>query len=219
MSTFFFLILASVVFFGIFGIQSELFKRDPTPQLSCTTGDLSGNFDPSAKLAYFEGREIPVSVVNSGVSRVLGSALGEKWVEVDLSEQKLRAWEGDGLFLETLVSTGLPGTPTPKGEFRIWIKLRHTKMEGGEGKDYYYLPNVPFVMFFEGSGIPGWKGYGLHGTYWHNDFGNRRSHGCINLPTQVAEKIYFWATPTLQEGKNTARTTSDDPGTRIVIHD
>jgi lipoprotein-anchoring transpeptidase ErfK/SrfK len=121
--------------------------------------------------------------------------------------------------LETLVSTGLPWYPTPTGEFRIWIKLRATKMEGGEGKYYYYLPNVPYVMFFENDQVPGWRGYGLHGTYWHNDFGTQRSHGCVNLPTTVAERLYYWVNPQLPGGKTSVKASSGNIGTRIVIHE
>ena len=135
------------------------------------------------------------------------------------SEQKLKAWEGDRLFLETPVSTGLSWWPTPTGEFRIWIKLRATKMEGGSGKYYYYLPNVPYVMFFENDEIPGWRGYGLHGTYWHDDFGTQRSHGCVNLPTNIAKELYHWTTPILPGGRSVVRSSSGNLGTRVVIHE
>jgi len=131
----------------------------------------------------------------------------------------LRAWEGGNIFLETKISSGLPGTPTPKGEFRVWVKLRATKMEGGQGRYYYYLPNVPYVMYFENENVPGWRGYGLHGTYWHSDFGTPRSHGCVNLPTPVAEQLYYWVTPDLPANKSSVFAGPENPGTRIVIHD
>lgn len=137
----------------------------------------------------------------------------EKWIEVDLSEQRLYAHEGDKIVYNFLVSTG-KWAPTPTGEFRIWIKLRYTTMKGGNKEDntYYYLPNVPYTMFF-------YKGYGLHGTYWHNNFGQPMSHGCVNLSIPDAEKLFWWAGPTLEEGKTIAYPTKDNPGTRIVIHD
>lgn len=191
---------------------------------ACTTNDLSGQFISGEKLAIFEGKEIPVNFAYAPTGMEETSVLSvatpsEKWIEVDLSEQRLKAWEGESLFLETPVSTGLPWYPTPKGEYRIWIKLRFTKMEGGEGKYYYYLPNVPFVMFFEGSGVPAWRGYGLHGTYWHNDFGTPRSHGCVNLPTSIAERLFYWTSPTLANGQWAARSSDGNPGTRIIIHE
>jgi len=92
-------------------------------------------------------------------------------------------------------------------------------MEGGEGKYYYNLPNVPYVMYFENPQVPGWRGYGLHGAYWHNDFGRQRSHGCVNLPVDVAKEIYYWISPVLSENKNSIRSTDSNPGTRIVIHE
>jgi hypothetical protein len=87
-------------------------------------------------------------------------------------------------------------------------------MEGGvKGtKSYYYLPNVPFAMFFYGD-------FGIHGAYWHTNFGNRMSHGCVNAPTSVAEKLFYWTSPQLPEKKNSVRSTDTNLGTRVVIHD
>jgi len=185
--------------------------------------DFSGEFDMSDLVGVYEGEAstVPSSVFALHPQKaVLGVAEpSERWVEVDLSEQKLRAWDGGSLFLETLVSTGLPGYKTPTGEFRIWIKLRATKMEGGTGRLYYYLPNVPYVMYFGNNKVPNWKGYGLHGTYWHNDFGTPRSHGCVNLPTPMAEKLYYWTSPVVPEGKTMEYASADNLGTRIIIHD
>ncbi len=94
----------------------------------------------------------------------------------------LTAYEGNVPVRVIAVSTGLPRTPTPTGQFRIWAKLRYDDMSGPG----YYLPNVPYVMYFYG-------GYGLHGTYWHNNFGRPMSHGCVNLPTSEAEWLFHWA--------------------------
>jgi lipoprotein-anchoring transpeptidase ErfK/SrfK len=183
--------------------------------------DWSGKINPAERTAIFENKKItvPDDVFKDIKIPVLGVTNNERWIEVDLSEQKLKAWEGDTLYLESLVSTGLPWWPTPTGEFRIWAKARAIKMEGGEGKYYYYLPNVPYVMFFENEKTPGWRGYGLHGTYWHNDFGRVHSHGCINLPTPIAQKLYWWTAPNVIEGKGFIKATVDNPGTKIIIHD
>ncbi|HET90406.1 MAG TPA: murein L,D-transpeptidase, partial [Chloroflexi bacterium] len=105
-----------------------------------------------------------------------------RWIDVDLTRQLLTAYEGQTLVRMTAVSTGLPRTPTPVGQFNIWIKLRYDDMSGPG----YYLRNVPYVMYFHG-------GYGLHGTYWHANFGHPMSHGCVNLPTSEAEWLYNWA--------------------------
>lgn len=206
-------------------VFSTLFSVNIAQNSSCCGVDWSRNFLNNERVAIFEGRQVyvPDEVFLAEVPRaenVLGVVSGnERWVEVDLSDQKLRAWDGDQLFLETLVSTGLSFSPTPTGEFRIWTKFRATKMSGGVGRNYYYLPNVPYVMFFENAQVPGHRGYGLHGTYWHNDFGKQKSHGCVNLPTPIAEKLYQWTSPLLSDGSNSQRASADNPGTRIVIHD
>jgi lipoprotein-anchoring transpeptidase ErfK/SrfK len=129
-----------------------------------------------------------------------------------LGRQKLIAHEGDQIFAETLISSGLWNS-TPTGEYRIWYKIRSTKMSGGSRLtgSYYYLPNVPYAMFFHGS-------YGIHGTYWHSNFGQRMSHGCVNSPTPIAEKLFYWVGPQLPAGKASVRATADNPGTRVVIH-
>lgn len=105
-----------------------------------------------------------------------------RWILVDLSDQELMAYEGETLVLRTKVSTGRPRTPTVVGTFRIYLKLRAQTMTGPG----YRLPNVPYVMYF-------YQGYALHGTYWHNNFGRPMSHGCVNLPTPIAEQLYQWA--------------------------
>jgi lipoprotein-anchoring transpeptidase ErfK/SrfK len=107
---------------------------------------------------------------------------GERWIDVDLSEQFLTAYEGTTPVRQVTVSTGLPATPTVVGQFRIYVKYESTLMTG----DDYYLPNVPYTMYF-------YRGYGLHGTYWHNNFGRPMSHGCVNLPTPEAEWLYGFA--------------------------
>jgi lipoprotein-anchoring transpeptidase ErfK/SrfK len=104
---------------------------------------------------------------------------GEHWIDVDLSQQRLYAYAGDTLMNSFVVSTGTWQTPTVTGKFNIWVKLRSTTMTGPG----YYLPDVPFTMYFYNS-------YGLHGTYWHNNFGTPMSHGCVNLSIPDAEWLY-----------------------------
>lgn len=190
----------------------------------CDPTNISGEVEPTANVAYFEGKNVTVpseqSLNSLPVTKVLGLATpSEKWIEVDLSEQKLKAWDGTKLYLESPVSTGLPGYDTPIGEFHIWMKIRATRMKGGEGRLAYDLPNVPYVMFFSNDQVAPYKGYGLHGTYWHNDFGRVHSHGCVNLPTPVAKSLYEWTTPTMPDGVRMLRSDDLNPGTRIVIHE
>ena len=107
---------------------------------------------------------------------------GARWIDVNLSEQRVYAYEGDVIVNSFIVSTGTARTPTVTGKFKIWIKLKSTTMSGPG----YHLTNVPYAMYF-------YKGYGLHGTYWHNNFGTPMSHGCVNLTTADAGWLYNWA--------------------------
>ena len=101
---------------------------------------------------------------------------------VDLSEQRLYAYEGDTMVRTTLISSGLPEYPTVIGTYSIYLKYESTRMVGPG----YDLSNVPYTMYF-------YKGYGLHGTYWHNNFGTPMSHGCVNMPTEEAQWAFYWA--------------------------
>lgn len=109
-----------------------------------------------------------------------GSA--ERWIDVDLTQQRVDAYEGETVVNSFTVSTGLPQTPTVTGTFSIWIKVRIQDMFGPG----YYLPDVPYVMYF-------YEDYGLHGTYWHNNFGTPMSRGCVNLTIDDAAWLFNWA--------------------------
>lgn len=100
-------------------------------------------------------------------------------IVVDLSTQMTYAYEDGNLVFSSLVSTGLPATPTVQGEYAIWHRTPAQTMSGPG----YYLPNVQWVMYF-------YQGYGFHGTYWHNNFGNPMSHGCVNMTNADAEWLY-----------------------------
>jgi lipoprotein-anchoring transpeptidase ErfK/SrfK len=105
-----------------------------------------------------------------------------RWVDVDLSEQRVTAYDGASPIRTFLVSTGTRAHPTVTGQFRVYVKLTSTPMAGPG----YYLPGVPYTMYF-------YRGYALHGTYWHSNFGTPMSHGCINLRTPEAEWLFDFA--------------------------
>ena len=109
-------------------------------------------------------------------------ASGDRWIDVDLSEQRTSAFEGDQLIRSFLVSTGTWQYPTVTGQYRVYVKYQTADMSGPG----YYLPDVPYVMYF-------YKGYGLHGTYWHNNFGTPMSHGCVNLSPEDASWLFNFA--------------------------
>lgn len=111
----------------------------------------------------------------------------KKTIDVNLREQRLYMKEGDTVVGSFLISSG-KWAPTPTGSWPIWIKLRYTRMKGGSKTlgTFYDLPNVPYVMYF-------YKGYGVHGAYWHTNFGHPMSHGCINMKPDEAGVVYNWA--------------------------
>ena len=111
-----------------------------------------------------------------------------RWVAVDLYEQVLVAYEDDKMVYATMISSGLPrpGWGTNKGLFRIWARLKSDTMTGAFGRpDYYNLQDVPWVMYFDNS-------IALHGAYWHDGFGYRHSHGCVNMSVTDAHWLYDW---------------------------
>ena len=114
-----------------------------------------------------------------------------RWMEVNLSQQRLIAWEGNQRIYSIPVSTGKHSTPTRQGTFAIQSKLRFARMQGAD----YDVPNVPYTMYFAG-------GYAIHGAYWHHQFGTPVSHGCVNVPVRQASSLFRWASV----------------GTQVVIH-
>jgi lipoprotein-anchoring transpeptidase ErfK/SrfK len=193
-----------------------------SPQHTVDPATVTAEFDRVDRQAVFDNRSllIPTSVFSAKEPNVnvLGDTSQAKRIEVDLTNQRLMAYEGDQQIYNFLISSGKWGR-TPTGNFRIWIKLRYTKMSGGSKalNTYYYLPNVPYVMYFYNDEIPKWRGYGLHGTYWHSNFGHPMSHGCINMKTEEAGLLYQWANPNLGD-KASGYASEDNPGTEIVIY-
>ena len=111
------------------------------------------------------------------------------WVEIDLYEQTVAAYEGDRLVYATLVSSGLNRWPTGEGLFQVSDRFESVKRSGAEGKiDYYFIEEVPYTMFFDMK-----TEIALHGAYWHDNFGYKASHGCVNLPPQDSEWLFFWS--------------------------
>ncbi|HID98049.1 MAG TPA: murein L,D-transpeptidase [Thermodesulfobacteriaceae bacterium] len=135
----------------------------------------------------------------------------EKWIDIDLYEQVLAAYQGDRMVFATLVSSGVRDFPTEEGLYRIWTKARTAKMSGGEvGSNYYLLEDVPYQMYYQGN-------FALHGAYWHDNFGIPCSHGCINLSVEDSRWLFNWTSPSPSR-RNWARSSKDEPGTWINIH-
>lgn len=116
--------------------------------------------------------------------RIYGTLLSDayKFIDVDLAKQTLSFWQDGRKLGSFLISSGKRWTPTPKGVFEIYRKRPSVHMVGAD----YNLPGVPWVLSFLGA-------YTIHGTYWHSNFGNPMSHGCVNMFTPQAKLIYDWA--------------------------
>lgn len=144
----------------------------------------------------------------------------EKWIDVDLTRQQLVAFEGRRPVFATLISSGRRNPydkdhdfPTPTGVFRIREKHVTSTMDGDVASDGpYSIEDVPWVMYFQGS-------YALHGAFWHDAFGNTRSHGCVNLSPEDARTLFHWAEPVLPAGWHGVFSKDENTGSRVVVHE
>ena len=130
----------------------------------------------TAEIAAAPAAEAPVAF------RSDAPADGKRWIEIDISDQKLTAWQGDVPVFETIVSTGKPGWRTLPGKFKVYVKYDETRMRGAD----YDTPDVPWTMYYSGA-------FAIHGAYWHDNFGTPVSHGCVNLRVPEAKALYEWA--------------------------
>jgi hypothetical protein len=129
-----------------------------------------------------------------------------KWVSVDLYEQVAIAYEGETPVFATLVSSGLEEWPTNEGLFHVYVRYPRTIMSGAEGQpDFYFLEEVPWTMYFDND-------IGLHGTYWHDGFGYRHSHGCVNLSIMDSHWLYHWASDEID------LTIPNDTGAAVYVY-
>jgi hypothetical protein len=128
-----------------------------------------------------------------------------KRIEISLADQRLVALENGEPVLTTLISGGVGGDrATPRGEYHIIFKAPSRHMVG----DDYNLPGVPFDSYF-------WGSVAIHGTYWHNDYGRPRSHGCVNVPSEAAKWIYRWSMPVVPYEEDGLRV--QEGGTPVIV--
>ncbi len=147
-----------------------------------------------------------------------GVGANERWIDVDLDQQVLVAYEGPRPVYATLVSSGRRDEhrpernfETPAGSFRIQSKHVTTTMDGDTATDGpYSIEDVPWVMYFQGS-------YALHAAFWHNFFGWRMSHGCVNLAPGDARRLFLWAEPALPAGWHGVFANDQHPGSRVEL--
>jgi L,D-transpeptidase catalytic domain len=141
---------------------------------------------------------------------------GEKWIDVNITKQVLVAYEGTKPVYTTLVSSGEAGLGDPettkstkRGIFRIHTKYISITMDSDVVGEEFELRDVPYVQYFE-------NGFALHGAYWHDVFGQPKSHGCVNLAPEDARRLFWWSEPQLPPGwHGVARALT---GTVVFVH-
>jgi lipoprotein-anchoring transpeptidase ErfK/SrfK len=139
-----------------------------------------------APVTLEENQPTPTAIPAKPPTATPGSDTTGKWIDVNLTKQRLTAYEGDKAVFTTLISSGVAKYPTVTGTFKTYLKYEKQRMIGGRGSDAYDLPNVPYVMYF-------YEDYAIHGAYWHNNFGQPMSHGCVNTPVDAGRFLYNWA--------------------------
>ncbi|HEY6728793.1 MAG TPA: L,D-transpeptidase, partial [Polyangiaceae bacterium] len=146
---------------------------------------------------------------------------GERWIDVNLSQQTVVAFEGETPKYATLISSGKKSSikekdhRTPTGTWRIYVKHLTDTMDGdgtAAGDLPYSIEDVPYVMYFH-------KSYALHGAFWHANYGVEMSHGCINLAPLDAKYLFFFATPVLVQGSHGAWSSPQRAGSLVQIHE
>jgi len=136
----------------------------------------------------------------------------ERWIDIDVDDQILVAYEGDLAVYATMVSSGGKETPTEPGIYRMWLKESEADMKGLNGEDPYSVATVPWTQFFSPE-----KGLALHTAYWHDSFGTQRSHGCVNLAPRDARWLYFWSDPQVPPGWTMAAGVVEAPGSIVRV--
>ena len=170
-------------------------------------------------LKYYWLRGEHVRPVSESEIAPIDPDVPDKRIEVDLQKQLFRAYQGGQIVLETLVSTGpylrtqngkrIYGTPA--GNWSILRKrpTRHMAGDDAASADFFDLPGVPWVSYFH------WWGVSIHGTYWHNDYGRPRSHGCVNMTPEHAKWVYRWTQPSA--GIRERETLANGVGTPMIV--
>jgi hypothetical protein len=149
-----------------------------------------------------------------------GLKSGEKWIDINLKNQTLVAFEGDKPVYATLLSSGRRDLQdrekdhqTHNGSYRIREKHIAATMDADTASDGpYSIQDVPWIQYFSGS-------IALHGAFWHAEFGHVKSHGCVNLSPWDAKTLFGWTDPPLPPGWHGVHATPEQPGTIVITHD
>jgi lipoprotein-anchoring transpeptidase ErfK/SrfK len=164
-------------------------RKKPDFRLACTVSLLVAQFSLFSGLPAAAQSAI---IASSDSSQWIAASVddlkqsSQRWIQINLGEQRLTAWEGDTPVFSVEVSTGRVADQTPTGVYSIQDKYRTARMQGEHEGKRYDIPDVPYTMYFSGS-------YAIHGAYWHDSFGTPVSSGCINVPVDAASWLFSWA--------------------------
>lgn len=137
---------------------------------------------------------------------------GERWIDIDLDTQILVAFEGDLAVYATMISSGKKDTPTTTGIYRMWVKESEADMKNLKSEDPYSVATVPWTQFFYPD-----EDLAIHTAYWHDAFGQQRSHGCVNVAPKDARWLYFWSDPQVPPGWTMAAGVVEAPGSIVRV--
>lgn len=139
----------------------------------------------------------------------------DKYLDVNLTDQTIVAYQEGEAVWASYASTGVVDHETPTGTHVVWDKRISERMVAdtvSDDPDFYNLPGVPFVCYFTDNWVA------THGTYWHNDYGRPRSHGCVNVTPQAARWLWRWTTPPGSLDELYIRSTNGYTATRVYVH-
>jgi lipoprotein-anchoring transpeptidase ErfK/SrfK len=155
---------------------------------------------------------LDVRLFNASTERPISLRDNERWIDVDLDNQILVAFEGDVPVYTTMISSGSKEYPTETGIYRMWLKESEADMKGLNGEDPYSVATVPWTQFYSPE-----KGLALHTAYWHDQFGVKRSRGCLNMAPRDARWLYFWSDPQVPPGWTMAAGVVEAPGSLVRV--
>jgi lipoprotein-anchoring transpeptidase ErfK/SrfK len=153
-----------------------------TSALAVANGIRNPNLIYTGQVLRIPGGAAATTAKAAPAAKAAAGPVSGRWIDINLSQQRLTAYQGQTAVLSTLISSGTAGRRTPTGRFSVRTKIPSQTMSGPG----YYLPGVQYVMYFAGANA-------IHGTYWHNNFGRPMSHGCVNMRTSEAGWLYRWA--------------------------
>lgn len=178
----------------------------PRTVLAITETSSDGRFVRISDIAWVARADLRVAQLAEPPA---GTGPREHWFDIDLDEQVLVAYEGARPVYATLVSTGKRDRRTPSSIARVVSKHERTNMTSDK-QDVYAVADVPWTMFYD-------HNFALHTAYWHDGFGDVRSHGCVNLAPRDARLLYHWSSPDVPAGWTTVYGDLDVPGSLVRV--